>query len=66
MKNFLGDKAAAWQVLVRRTNSLKAFALYSTYDSLKQAKATVKAIEGDPIEARLVPLYPAITNEDLK
>ena len=35
-------------------------------DSLKQAKATVKAIEGDPIEVRLVPLYPAITNEDLK
>lgn len=62
--NFLSDKPAAWQVLVRRTNSLKAFTLYSTYDSLKQA--TAKAIEGDPIEVKLVPLYPATTNEDLR
>lgn len=65
MKNpFLSEKAGAWQVFVRRAGT--QWALYSTYDKLKQAQKTVDAIKGPPLEVKLVPLYPMITNGELR
>ena len=63
---FLSSKPLAWRLMVRRTVPATTWALYSTYDSLKAANATVKAITGYPLETELIPLYPMLTNEELK
>jgi hypothetical protein len=63
---FLSEKPLAWRLMVRRTVPPTTWALYSTYDSLKAANATVKAVAGYPLETKLIPLYPMLTNEDLK
>ena len=62
----LADKPWAWQVFVRRIDSGKPYVMYSTYDNIKAATATVNSIRGAPLEVKLVPLYPAISQEDLK
>jgi len=66
VKIALSDKPWAWQVFVRRLESGKMFVLYSTYETEKSALRTLRAIQGPPLECKLVPLYPQITNEDLK
>ena len=63
---FLSDKALAWRVMVRRVEPETKWNLYSTYDSFKAATSTVKAITGYPLETKLIPLYPLLTNEELK
>jgi len=66
VKIALSDKPVAWQLFVRRLSDGKAYHFYSTYDSHKQALATLKAVEGPPLECKLIPLYRELTNEDLK
>ena len=67
MKNpFLSEKAGAWQVFVRRAGDGRRWALYTTYDSEKQAEKTMRAIKGPPLEVKVVPLYPMITNGELR
>lgn len=64
---FLSEKPLAWRLMVRRTvPPTTTWALYSTYDLLKAAQSSVKAIAGYPLEVKLIPLYPMLTNEDLK
>ena len=63
---FLSEKPLAWRLMVRRTHPKTTWALYSTYDSLKAANATAKAVAGYPLETELIPLYPILTNEELK
>ena len=63
---FLSDKALAWRLMVRRIGPTTKWDLYNTYDSLKAANATVKAVAGYPLETELIPLYPMLTNEELK
>ena len=63
---FLSDKALAWRLMVRRTHPKTTWALYSTYDSFKAATTTAKAVAGYPLETELIPLYPILTNEELK
>lgn len=65
MQVFINPVPLAWRVMVRKIEDSRPFVLYSTYDNLKQAERAVKVISGPPLECRLIPLYPAITNEDL-
>jgi len=65
MKTALSDKPWAWQVFVRREKSGRPYTIYSTYDNIKQATATVNAIRGTPLEVKLVPLYAMKVDEDL-
>ena len=63
---FLSEKPLAWRLMVRRIGPTTKWGLYNTYDSLKAANATVKAVAGYPLETKLIPLYPMLTNEELK
>ncbi len=63
---FLSEKPLAWRLMVRRTVPATTWTLYSTYDSFKAAQSSVKAIIGYPLEVKLIPLYPMLTNEELK
>ena len=59
---FISDNALAWRLMVRRVDPETKWNLYSTYDSLKAANATVKAIKGYPLETKLIPLYQVLIN----
>ena len=60
------ENALAWRLMVRRIEPVTKWNLYSTYDSLKAANATVKAVKGYPLETKLIPLYPMLTTEEKK
>ncbi len=49
--------ARAWEVWVRWTDRECAWVKYRTVDVEKHATETVKRIQGEPIETKIVPLY---------
>ena len=59
---FISDNALAWRLMVRRVDPETKWNLYSTYDLLKAANATAKAIKGYPLETKLIPLYQVLIN----
>jgi len=48
---------SAWELWVRRTDT--EWRRYSVYETHEQAKATMKRVEGPPLELKIVPLYAA-------
>ena len=49
---------SAWELWVRRHDT--EWRRYSVYETHEQAKATMKRVEGPPLELKIVPLYAAL------
>lgn len=49
---------SAWELRVRSSDT--EWRRYSIYESHEQAKATMKRVEGPPLELKIVPLYAAL------
>lgn len=49
---------SAWELWVRRPDT--EWRRYSVYETHEQAKATMKRVEGPPLELKIVPLYAAL------
>ena len=54
----LSGRPSAWELWVRRPDT--EWRRYSVYETHEQAKATMKRVEGPPLELKIVPLYAAI------
>ena len=52
--------ASAWEVWVSRPDRNQGWRRYQIYDTFKQAEATMKRVEGPPLELKIVPLYAAL------
>ena len=57
-------KARAWEVWVRDAERKSKWEKYRTCDRLKDAESTVKRVQGEPLELKIIALYPlkAITD----
>lgn len=55
MSKIIAGEPSAWELRVRGANT--EWLRYSVYESYKQALATMKRVEGPPIEVKIVPLY---------
>ena len=51
----LPTMASAWELWVRRPDT--EWRRYSVYEAHEQAKATMKRVQGPPLELKIVPLY---------
>lgn len=60
------DCPSAWELWVRNTASNQNWMRYGVYETHKQAMAKMNRIEGIPLELKIVPLYPAIIEDDGK
>lgn len=57
------DWPSAYEVWVQRTDTNHGWRRYNIYESYEQAEATVKRVEGAPLELKIVPLYAAMRGE---
>ena len=61
MSKIIAEEPSAWELRVRRADT--EWRRYSIYETHKQALATMKRVEGPPLELKIVPLYAAVERE---
>lgn len=57
MSKIIAGEPSAWELRVRRADT--EWVRYSIYESYERALATMKRVEGPPLELKIVPLYTA-------
>ena len=55
------DWPSAWELWVCRPDRNQGWVRYGLYENHAQAAATLKRVEGPPLELKIVPLYTAGT-----
>lgn len=55
MSKIIAGEPSAWELRVRSANT--EWLRYSVYEKYEQALATMKRVEGPPLELKIVPLY---------
>ena len=55
------DWPSAWELWVCRPDRNQGWVRYGLYEKYAQAAATLKRVEGPPLELKIVPLYSAGT-----
>lgn len=54
------DWPSAWELWVCRSDTNHGWRRYGIYETHAQADATMRRVEGPPLELKIVPLYSAL------